>query len=166
MQDRWWCKGARSCSKQAEDATKMSLFLPPPSSRLASAAVADSFDSSTASPVPVKVENEANAPLPDRATWNKVSIQGFFSPLLLTSRGVCCEKRLRKAKWCRVRFVFPPDHLKPRRGHGVPISIFFFVSPCHTFKGIKTQLRLWLIGASLPSPEPVKMKKEKKTKRF
>lgn len=60
-------KGARSCSKQAEDVTKMSLFFPP-RLRLASAAVADSFDSSTASPVPVKVENEANAPLPDCTT--------------------------------------------------------------------------------------------------
>lgn len=32
----------------------------------AAAAVADSFDSWTASPVPVKVENEANTPLSDR----------------------------------------------------------------------------------------------------
>lgn len=60
-------KGARSSSKQAEDVTKMSLFSPS-RSRLASAAVADSFDSSTASPVPVKVGNEASAPLPDRTT--------------------------------------------------------------------------------------------------
>lgn len=47
-----------------EDATKMSLFFP----RLciAPATVADSFDSSMASPVLAKVENKANTSLPER----------------------------------------------------------------------------------------------------
>lgn len=79
--------GARSCSKQAEVVTKMSLPTPP-RSRLASAAAADSFDSSKASPVPVKVENEAR--LPDRTTWNKVSIQDSSS--FDTQRGLLWEK--------------------------------------------------------------------------
>lgn len=50
----------------AEDVMKVSLY-PPPSSPWYAAA-ADSFDSPKAPPVPIKVENEANASFPDRTT--------------------------------------------------------------------------------------------------
>lgn len=101
----------------AEDVTGMTLFSCAGISRLLPAA---SFDSSTPSSVPGKVENDAKASLPDHTTWNKVLIWVCFFCFFLNPAShswgfVCCEKRLWKAKW----FVFLHDW-KHRTGWAVP----------------------------------------------
>lgn len=62
------CRKRQGChQRMAFSRARVSRLLP-----------AASFDSSTASPVPGKVENDAKVSLPDHKTQNKVSIRDFF----------------------------------------------------------------------------------------
>lgn len=106
--------------------------------------LADSFDSSTASPVPGKVENDAKASLPDHTTWNKVSIQDFFIFIFFTSSLASLRVCLlweKAVKSCGAeRGLFSRLTVgNPGEAERFQLRVFCMTAQCHTFKGIKSR---------------------------
>lgn len=115
--------------------------------------------------------------VPDCMTWRSVLIHGscspeislwsrfpffFFPVLLFLLCWICLAwEKAAKAKQQALQW-FPflignPGGEQPQSELGL---LSHGTARCHTFKGIKTQLQLWLTGPSIPSPGPVKRKKK------